>query len=187
MIPDDIVVLEPTTRRKGSNGARAAKPAIGEEEEFYVLETFDQNGWPVKIHFTQAQFWALFDKCPDGKTPLSEKPDDDPDGGWEETEYAWVSLWQKAKKKDLWWRPNKGVHVTDDGQETVLRGFSLAQLKTEEEPRLQQAKDRLEELRTKRDAAQETADAESETADAETETVEKPKAKPKPRSRKKKN
>ena len=186
MIPDDIVVLEPTTRRKGSNGQRATKPVIGLDEEIYVLQTFDKNGWPAKIHFTREQFWALFDRCPDGKTPLAEKPDEEPEDGWDEGKYGWVSLWQKAKKKDLWWRPNKGVHVDDDGKETILRGFSLAQLKDEEEPRLQQAKDRLDELIAKRDGTQETADAESETAEAETEKVEKAKPKRKSSPRKKK-
>ncbi len=185
MIPDDIVVLEPTTRRKGSNGARASKPVIGTDEEIYILETFEKNAWPLKIHFTREQFWALFDRCPDGKTTLAEKPDEDPKDGWDEGKYGWVSLWQKAKKKELWWRPNKGVHVDDDGKETILRGFSVAQLKDEEEPQFEKAKDRLESLRTKRDEPKETAEA--ETATAETETVEAEKAKAKPRSRKKKS
>ena len=186
MIPDDIVVLEPTTRRKGSTGARASRPIIGLDEEIYILETFDNNGWPLKIHFTMEQFWALFDRCPDAKTPLSEKPDDEPDGGWEETQYGWVSLWQKAKKREAWWRPNKGVHVTDDGQEHILRGFSVAQLKDEEEPQYEKAKARLAELREKRDGQTDAAVAPSETVEAETEKVEAPKTKPKSRSRKKK-
>jgi hypothetical protein len=172
MIPDDIVVLEPTARKKGSNGQRASKPVIGSEEEQYILETFEKNGWPQKIHFTNEQFWALLDKCPDGKTPLSEKPDEEPEGGWDEGKYGWVGLWQKAKKKELWWRPNKGVHVDDDGKETILRGFSVAQLKDDEEPRYDQAKARLEELRTKVTSDQETTDTESEEPVAETETVE---------------
>lgn len=173
MIPDDIVVLEPTSRKKGSRQPRQQKPIIGPAEELHVLETFEKQEWPEKIHYTQEQFWALFDRCPDGKTPLDETPDETPEGGWDEGKYGWVSLWQKSKKRDAWFRPNKGVHVTEDGTEIVLRGFSIAKLKEEDDPRTDQAQARLAELR-------------GNTAEAEVE-AEAEKPKPRSRPRKKKN
>jgi hypothetical protein len=187
MIPDDIVVLEPTARKKGSTGTRATKPAIGLDEEKYLLETFEQKGWPQKIHFPAEAFWELYDLCPDGKTPLAKKDDAEPEDGWEEGKTSWVNKWKSAANKDVWFRPNKGQHVTDDGKEITLRGFSVAQKKGEEEPQFEKAKARLVELREKKADPEPVAEEETVEVAVATEEVETPKPKPKKRSRKAKN